>query len=191
MKTLNRKTGVRFLLIVFSLSGMVCCSPEAGQKTLRIFFDGVPEETSRPAFMTTDTSGTPDSLLQARVNPHLTKNYYHLPYQEKQCDACHNQASMGKFTEPQPALCYQCHEDFGDRYKVLHGPVAAGYCTLCHSPHFAKDSTLLIRSGQDLCFYCHRPGETFDTEIHDGIEDTDCTECHNPHGGESRELMQE
>lgn len=184
------KAGIRYLLIFVMISGMLSCSPEVGKKTLRFFFDGVPEESSQQRTATADSSGTADSLKAlARINPHKAENIYHLPYREKQCDACHDQSTMGKFVEVQPALCYQCHEDFSEKYKVIHGPVSGGYCTACHNPHFAKDSTLLKREGQDMCRYCHQAGLSFDVEIHDGIDDTSCTECHNPHGGDSRELL--
>ncbi|NPA36920.1 MAG: hypothetical protein GXO47_08740 [Chlorobi bacterium] len=156
---------------------------------MRFFFDGVPVIDTGCVTVVTDTISSTDSVYTFLVDPHEIVNYYHVPYKEKLCDACHVQSYMGDLTEKQPALCYQCHEDFADKYKVLHGPVAGGYCTSCHSPHFAKDSTLLIRKGQDLCLYCHKPGVSYDAEIHDGIEDAACTECHNPHGGDSKELF--
>ena len=186
----NINTGTRFLMFVFFLAVIDSCSPHATNKTLRFFFDGVPVIDTLVTEQITDTANAvSDSLVANRPDPHKTTKFYHAPYREKQCGLCHDQQQMGKLTESQPALCYQCHEDFGDVYKFVHGPVAGGYCTSCHNPHFASDSTLLVRTGQDLCLYCHKPGKGYNEEIHDGIEDTACTECHNPHGADSRELL--
>ncbi len=185
------RTLIRIIAFIFFVSFIVRCSPQVANKTLRFFFDGVPVKDTLVQVQSVDTTSSfdSDSLTVNRIDPHKATNYYHVPYKEKQCDVCHDGQSMGKMLEPQPELCYQCHESFNDVYKVVHGPVAGGYCTACHSPHFAKDSTLLIRTGQDLCLYCHKPGEGYDTELHDGIEDTSCTECHNPHGGDTRNFL--
>ncbi|HCW93030.1 MAG TPA: cytochrome C, partial [Flexistipes sinusarabici] len=34
--------------------------------------------------------------------------------------------------------CLSCHKDLNNLLESMdyvHGPVAAGYCTICHSPH--------------------------------------------------------
>ncbi len=189
LKILIISTALRIFISVLFVSFIVRCSPEVSNKTLRFFFDGVPTLDTLEEALVSDTSSFSDTLSDTRLDPHKTTKFFHAPYREKQCSDCHNQRLMGKLVEPQPALCYQCHEDFGEVYEIQHGPVAGGYCTACHSPHFANDSTLLIRTGQDLCLFCHKPGEGYDAELHDGIEDTDCTECHNPHGADNRELL--
>jgi len=171
------------------MSVMAGCSPEAGKKTLNFFFDGVPEKQFVAQTAVIDSSNLSDSSASEIKIPPKPENVYHPPYLEKECTACHNLNSMGKFVMPQPQLCYQCHEDFKEIYKVVHGPVAGGYCTACHNPHFTKEKSLLKRTGQKLCLYCHEPGEGFNVESHDGIEDTACTECHNPHGGETRKMF--
>ena len=162
------------------------CSPEAGRKTLNFFFDGVSNNEALLQTIHVDTLNVTDTSIVAIIVPSVPQTIYHIPYLEKECAACHDRTSMGKLVMSQPRLCYQCHENFGEKYNVLHGPVAGGYCSDCHHPHFAKEKNLLKRTGQDLCLNCHVSGEGFNTTIHEGIEDTNCTECHNPHGGEDR-----
>jgi predicted CXXCH cytochrome family protein len=96
---------------------------------------------------------------------------------------------MGKLIKNLPELCYQCHEDFSTRFKVLHGPVAGGQCSVCHSPHMSLNADLLVRTGQSQCLHCHESGEIFKTAVHQDNKETNCTECHNPHGGEDRNIL--
>ncbi|MFZ4399136.1 MAG: cytochrome c3 family protein [Bacteroidales bacterium] len=114
---------------------------------------------------------------------------FHLPYQDKTCESCHDQNKMGKLNQEMPELCYQCHDNFSYKYKVLHGPVGGGQCTACHSPHSSVNSNLLLRKGQELCLYCHISKQIMETETHRDIGETDCTDCHNPHGGEDRYVL--
>ena len=172
-----------FLLFAFILNA---CSPEAGKKTLNFFFDGVPSKDVLGQSTSTDSLIGSDTIVTTLNAPSDLQTIYHIPYLDKECAGCHDRTSMGKLVMPQPRLCYQCHENFGEKYYVLHGPVAGGYCSDCHHPHYAKEKNLLKRTGQDLCLNCHVPGEGFNTIIHEGIENTNCTECHNPHGGEDR-----
>ncbi|MEN8155447.1 MAG: cytochrome c3 family protein, partial [Bacteroidota bacterium] len=80
--------------------------------------------------------------------------FIHHPYREKECALCHNQNRMGSLKEPQPGLCYQCHENFGNKYHFEHGPAAGGHCTECHDPHKSKEEKLLVQTGTDLCLNC-------------------------------------
>ena len=91
--------------------------------------------------------------------------------------------------EPEPALCYMCHEDLTSVYPVLHGPVGGGYCTACHDPHSSKAGSLLRFNGRDLCLYCHVEKEVLKNEIHEGLEEMACSDCHNPHGGEDMNFL--
>jgi len=172
-------------IIIFILILLGGCSPEAGKKALNFFFDGVPGDELLEQTTSIDSIKKPDTTVQETELPNIEMTVYHIPYLEKDCSNCHDQNTMGRYILPQPKLCYQCHENFEERYKTVHGPVAGGYCTACHQPHYAQEN-LLKRSGQELCLNCHVPGESFNTTIHEGIEDTNCIECHNPHGGEDR-----
>ena len=179
-------SGTKYFLIFLTVFFLSACSPEAGKNTLKFFFDGVPGDEVMELKGSNDSLNISDTLAIDSENPTAPLTVYHIPYLEKECATCHDQGAMGKYVMPQPRLCYQCHEIFEERYKVLHGPVGGGYCTACHHPHFTKEKSLLKRPGQELCLYCHAPGEGFNTIIHEGIENTNCTECHNPHGGEDK-----
>jgi predicted CXXCH cytochrome family protein len=164
------------------------CSPRAGRSLLTFFFDGVPgSDTTEIGLLEADT------VLTDSLNPGVTGSLreeplaiVHYPYQERECAACHDQQSLGNMVEPEPGLCYMCHEDFGATYEYLHGPVAGGYCTSCHDPHLSENEKLLRLTGEQLCLHCHNPESVFKNEMHQDLEGMTCTDCHNPHGGEDR-----
>ncbi|MEI7725570.1 MAG: cytochrome c3 family protein [Bacteroidota bacterium] len=180
-----------FVLTILLLVSLFACSPVPRHKTLAFFFDGVPSPNEAPAVRRNDSivkrDTTADQGLVAKEEKSTV--HYHVPYKEKKCGSCHDQNTMGKFVKPQPALCYQCHDDFSKKYKVVHGPVGGGYCTACHEKHMANNQKLLKKEGQDLCFYCHSPAEVLKIEAHKSISDKNCTECHNPHGGKDRNML--
>ncbi len=105
--------------------------------------------------------------------------WIHYPYAERECAACHDEQSLGSMTEPQPGLCYICHEDLTANYTYLHGPVAGGYCTSCHDPHSSKNEKLLRYQGDELCFHCHKKESVYRNEMHEGLDGMACTDCHN------------
>lgn len=171
-----REKNILFLLIIAFLSTIVGCS----HKTLSIFFDGVPQNDEANS-LTTDTTQNNDKTLTNNTVAAPTQ-FYHPPYQSKECSGCHDRERMGKFVLPQPDLCYQCHDDFRATYRFVHAPVE-GNCTDCHIPHIAKYDKLLIMPAPDLCFTCHDKDDSEWKEIHIDFKDQGCLECHNPHGG--------
>ncbi len=174
------------LIICIFLTG---CSAQKSNKILTFFFDGVPgteqEQQNDSVFVALNDASTLDTMTSI-AKPSV---YYHYPYLEKECGSCHLESSMGDFVEPQPALCYQCHENFEDTYPYIHGPAAGGYCTSCHNPHWSDKESLLLRKGRDLCVHCHNASSLFNKDIHSAFGDADCMECHNPHGGTDRTLL--
>jgi predicted CXXCH cytochrome family protein len=86
-----------------------------------------------------------------------------------------------------------CHPTMGTAAYV-HGPVAAGQCSICHTQSSAKhpsgggsDFALAEQGGKELCFACH---ERLDQNpvVHKPVETGDCTACHDPHQSNA-ELM--
>jgi predicted CXXCH cytochrome family protein len=181
---LNRLT-IFLLLVLFG------CSPVPSHKTLSFFFDGVPDPGQSQTVVgnTSNVKADTSSVKVAGVISEKPAVNYHKPFKDKKCGVCHDQNTMGKFLKPQPALCYQCHEDYSKEYKVVHGPVGGGYCTACHEQHSSVNKKLLKRVTQDLCFYCHNPSPILKSAAHKDIADQSCTNCHNPHGGRDRSML--
>lgn len=106
------------------------------------------------------------------------------------CNRCH--ASGGgrsrQTKKPIPQLCYDCHDDYGDRKKYLHGPVAAGACLFCHEPHSSIYVHLQKVSQPRLCTRCHDTEDYMASETHPDASGRLCTECHDPHAG-SRQMF--
>ena len=180
------KNKYSFFLLTISLFMIEACSPKTGNKILSFFFDGVPVSNEIQITTSVDSLSMADSLKTNEL-PLIAETpfQYHEPYLDKICDVCHNKSSLGELTMAQPELCYQCHDNFSENFKFVHGPVASGYCTACHNPHMSKSEYMLTQTGQALCLHCHDAGWVFQNKVHEGIDDYACTECHNPHGGET------
>ncbi len=75
----------------------------------------------------------------------------------------------------------KCHNDMGKAAHV-HGPVGAGVCISCHSPHGSYQPLAMERTGQELCLVCHQAKrEEFDDSVVHAPVQEGCIECHNPH----------
>lgn len=180
------------ILVTGGLLLLSQCSPHAGKSVLRVFFDGVPEPDSTATVLEnsgsvqSDTSASAETIIALAI----AENSVHYPYDERDCAVCHNEQSLGSMVEPQPGLCYICHEDLSEQYSYLHGPVAGGYCTACHDPHMSGNQNLLRITGDELCLHCHEKESVLRNEMHEGLEGMLCTDCHNPHGGEDKYIFQ-
>ncbi|RJQ48251.1 MAG: cytochrome C [Nitrospiraceae bacterium] len=99
-------------------------------------------------------------------------------------------SAQQKATEKQTESCItaQCHAKVG-KEKFVHGPIAAGECTICHgeSPKHRDDPKnnkfKPIKNISEKCYSCH---EKFKTKkfTHVPVQDGDCLACHNAHGSE-------
>ncbi|RMH81712.1 MAG: hypothetical protein D6681_17755 [Calditrichaeota bacterium] len=167
------------------------CSPETRYRVLSTVFDGVPAPESLTAPPDTATVSTTRPTPEvAPVPSHEPTLFLHDPYAERSCEDCHNEQEGNKLFAAMPDLCYDCHDDFSEEYKYVHGPVASGYCTQCHNPHKAPYEKLLIRSTEELCFYCHEQADVYKNEEHEDVEPSECLDCHNPHGGDEWNLTE-
>ncbi|MBU8893892.1 MAG: cytochrome c3 family protein, partial [Bacteroidales bacterium] len=89
-------------------------------------------------------------------------SYKHEPATDA-CDNCHSanenkhpegQGREFKLVDDMPALCYMCHEEPSKR--IIHAPVEAGECAICHSPHSSDNRHLLMNKEiSGLCYECH------------------------------------
>lgn len=97
-------------------------------------------------------------------------------------------AQMKKETDT--CITSKCHATMGTE-KFVHGPVAAGQCSVCHgkSPkHIDKpkrNKFKAIENIEKLCFTCH---DQFKPKkfTHYPVQEGQCTECHNPHGSPNK-----
>ena len=178
-----------FIILLVNVLG---CSPASKHKTLALFFDGVPDPLENQTTNIPDSAGQPSKFTGKNKIPdraEIASSVFHPPYRQKKCGVCHDQGAMGKLKNIQTVVCYQCHEDFSEKYKKVHGPVGGGYCTACHSPHMSDNQFLLKRSSQQVCLFCHDSGKVLGNLAHKEIANTNCTECHNPHGGDDRLML--
>lgn len=176
--------------VLLSLVVLIQCSPRTSRNLLTFFFDGVPlpVDTVR---MEVDTVFTEEPGSGSMVVERTTSKEFlvHYPYQEGDCSACHDPVSPATLTEPEPGLCYNCHEDFSVRFHWLHGPVAGGYCTVCHDPHRSVNKSLTRYSGEERCRHCHSREQMAASEMHMDLEGMQCIDCHHPHGGDDRYIL--
>ena len=136
------------------------------------------------------------------VNCHRDKfagKWVHKPVKELKCFSCHEKDKNFIPQEPFAETCLSCHEDLNKSLQTAeytHGPVAAGFCTICHSPHKSTDQTHLRRSSNQLCSDCHVSAEQgFSYHSKSYIQfhpvekvyveklgkELECSDCHNPH----------
>lgn len=116
----------------------------------------------------------------------IYENIYHNISDEKECGKCHDAHGSNNHSLLQNGACYLCHEDFDERFEVLHGPVQAGLCSECHSSHAKGSNVIITKRGNELCADCHGTVRLFENVFHVENQDMRCTECHDPHGGEDQ-----
>jgi predicted CXXCH cytochrome family protein len=71
----------------------------------------------------------------------------------------------------------------------VHGPVAAGECLLCHSPHKTNNESLLNKPIPELCYNCHEPKALQLVANHSDESYAHCDVCHAGHMSEGRMLL--
>ena len=132
---------------------------------------------------------TPDARKKAP--PKGFKRFYvHSKPGELNCQECHRfRKGVYDFKRLVPArsnCTTKCHQDKG-KAKYVHGPVGAGICISCHSPHGTVNPSFVPREGGDLCTICHqgRKEEFEQNVIHSPVEEG-CSDCHNPHESPNR-----
>lgn len=163
------------------------------RQVLHFFFDGVDAPKKQVGFMEAPVHARDDStknqLAKSDTVALETVKSIHPDYKSKACVKCHDVDHSYRLNQRQPELCHQCHKKFEDAYPVLHGPVAAGFCTVCHVPHKSQYVRLLKMPARQVCHYCHHTGDVEKNQAHSEISDKPCLDCHHPHGGETKNLL--
>lgn len=181
------------LSLVIPIIIILSCS----RGTMNFFFDGADQKTGAESENQKGSSGillneSLSDTTQQRGTNHIAEMIsFHPDYREKKCEKCHDVNHAYRLINRQPELCYNCHKSFEEVYEVLHGPVAAGFCTTCHKPHQSEHDKLLILPVREVCRYCHQPGDVNKNEAHQKVASDNCMTCHNSHGGKTLNLLRE
>ncbi len=86
-----------------------------------------------------------------------------------------------------------CHAAIGN-HKYVHGPAAAGDCSVCHvstdATHPGEPGAFKLKeTGSRLCEQCHESVTAGKSNVHSPVAKGHCLACHDPHGGTSRFLL--
>lgn len=181
-------------IIILGASLATGCSRQARYEVLTFFFTGVPpldQAGQDSEAETPEKEAEPVGLARVEKKTGPPPLIKHAPFQEGNCNACHEFGQSNLlFNEPQE-LCFRCHEDFAQSFPWVHGPVAVGFCNTCHEPHESENEFLLISTSQDICFTCHLKQDILNTAYHTSAGESSCTDCHDPHGGADRWFLRE
>ncbi len=86
--------------------------------------------------------------------------FLHNPFENKECEDCHQPAKNGKVVLTQKdvkSTCAVCHEEQAKQIasaKVPH-PGAQDDCTVCHNPHGGMTPGFLQPGPVAACLVCH------------------------------------
>ena len=101
----SKRSHTVILIITLSfLALLFACSPAVQYNVMSTLFDDVPDPNKNQLTVGVDTLGQLDTarvIAIAKAEP-ISKFIYHLPYQQKDCEACHDQNSMGKLVDTEP-----------------------------------------------------------------------------------------
>jgi predicted CXXCH cytochrome family protein len=175
------------IYLAFSLA-LGGCSSEKRYKVLSFFFDGVPDPNAPKL--------TPEeqlALQEQGANGNVPKpaGFTHKPYADNQCNACHENArgSFDDFQKLSSDVCLKCHDKLRDQYPVMHGPVAAAECNICHVPHESSIAHLLRDPAPAVCVQCHQPELLSPVPVEHLDPQKSCLDCHSGHGGPKHGLL--
>jgi predicted CXXCH cytochrome family protein len=134
-----------------------------------------------------------EASLKGKRQLRKLARFTHGPFAAKECTLCHDLttasgfrglgggggersavdlAEAGRLRMPVNELCVHCHTDFtldapGNDGLWLHGPVASGWCVLCHEAHSALYPSLLASEPTArLCGRCHLREDLVETAEH-------------------------
>jgi predicted CXXCH cytochrome family protein len=100
--------------------------------------------------------------------------------------------SGGLLKEPQPELCYSCHQTVQAQFALPeHHRVPEGFmkCTDCHNPHGTMNHNQLTKTNWETCVKCHVEKRGPFVFEHAPVRVEGCTACHTPHGSVNNFLV--
>jgi len=171
------------LLIIVTVCG---CSSDARYRTLSFFFDGVPDPHA-PAGSAA-ARGEKDEFA---ANAPIIKAYIHKPYADGKCNACHTGQATGyeSYSAVGADTCLKCHKDKLTQYPVMHGPVVAVECTICHAAHESTVPGMLNFDAPRVCVQCHDRDLLGSNPPEHLLPDSKCLSCHVGHGGAKHKML--
>jgi predicted CXXCH cytochrome family protein len=173
--------GVALVLAAIVAGG---CSAEKRYRVLSFFFDGVPDPNAPPGAALDEQSGFASS-------GQVVKAFIHKPYAEGKCDSCHTGANQGyaSFQKVGSEICLKCHQDQLTKYPIMHGPVVAVECNLCHAAHESTIPGMLNYETPQVCVQCHDRELLSANPPEHLAEKSPCLSCHVGHGGPKHKLL--
>lgn len=167
------------------------CSEFTARNITSLLFDGVPAPPQPDLYCAPWLAAKQAPLSSSRTAAMKAasaapKGSVHLPYQEKQCNDCHDKSKEGGLVAPPEKLCFICHE-YIIKGAYTHGPAGVGDCLDCHQPHDSSLPHLLSKENGKLCLHCHQEAR-ISPKIHDKSAELKipCYGCHDPHAGSNR-----
>ena len=115
LKWPNRKLSAS-LAVLLGLALLVGCKTENKQKWLTFFFDGVPNPNATNASVVIyDENGQPldraPAIIPTNAAPVVKIQFHpHPPYENKECDKCHESRFSVKMRGPLLKVCADCHQ---------------------------------------------------------------------------------
>ena len=111
---------------------------------------------------------------------------------EGKCGECHegDTSKFSSFQKVPSSVCNRCHANVMNQHPVMHGPVSAGECLLCHNPHESSVKGMLNDDPPAVCMQCH-VSEFLPQDAQHQDPKQNCLNCHVAHGGQKRGLLLE
>jgi predicted CXXCH cytochrome family protein len=181
------------LFAVLAAVGLMGCNSQNRYRTLSFFFDGVPNPNAPSDATRAGGAGAVDEFAPNAV---VQKVYIHKPYADgmidaKKCAVCHEGSTneFESFRAITSDVCLKCHKDKLTQYPVMHGPVSAVECTLCHAAHESTIPGMLNYPAPKVCAQCHVRELLSPNPPEHLAADSQCLSCHFGHGGPAHKLL--
>jgi predicted CXXCH cytochrome family protein len=182
-----------FAALALAAVGSMGCNSENRYRTLSFFFDGVPNPNAPSRTAGGAGGGAVDEFAP---NAAVQKVYIHKPYADgmidsKKCAVCHvgSTNEFESFRAVTSDVCLKCHKDKLTQYPVMHGPVTAVECTLCHAAHESTIPGMLNYAAPKVCVQCHDRELLSPNPPEHLAADSKCLSCHFAHGGPAHKLL--
>ncbi|MCP4593501.1 MAG: hypothetical protein GY842_22415 [bacterium] len=188
----SRRAIIILSLLIVGAGVVAACSEETRYRTLRFFFDGVPDPGAPPPPRgypaRVPPTGTPEVAETPKRKPSGKTIWSHAPFRDNKCGDCHR-ARSGSVPTAQEGLCARCHRDIPGDPPYVHGPVAVNDCSACHHHHSSVYPKLLLDERSALCARCHRREDLTAGRYHAADGEQACVDCHDPHAGDNPFLL--